>query len=1085
MSIANTLSVLLSFKTDLSGLEKFQTGLTSRLKQIQDFNAKIATGTNAVATALQAAAGYFAIGQLKDYTREAVQARTAQGQLAQALKQQKQDSTSYRSELQAQAEALQRTTGVQDEVISGVQRQLVFAKVQRKDIADLTALTLDFAAAKEVDGVSAAKAVGRALQGEGDELKRYGVEVNLAGDKVSALKEGLGKFKGQAATAFAALPEGMRDFSIAAKEAKQSAGEAVLEISSPFLAGIANGLNNVKGKLEEIASTGSFVGQVLRSAATWLGSLVGQHLDKLFILAAAFVAVKSGGFLASEAIGTLAKVFLLLTQQNLLATLAGIQSLSKEVGILQALSIGGWAGKLAVGIAAISGAFLAYTAGATIIQTIASATEARLEAENKIRQTAADQTREYTEQLRLLRSIGDAKSASSSMEQALKKAVAERDALEQKAAKTHVESVGMTSRVAPDGLNADEQARLNDLNQQIFDLAQRYRLAVDSKFVESQINKNVKTDATKATTLTPEQRAARDELELKRQLFDLDTSIKEAELDHNDALVDRLTRERDEVALLQQLGPEAYDVVKARIEAEAEERKKQLERVQLEREIFDLESKAQQAEAANNTKQAEEIRAQIRLKQYKQQLEGGDVTAAQRRVDAEKAVTDAERGRLTLEQALSRQIAANEQAANAVNASKFLTQQEKDAIRLQILRKTNDAITAQIALLERQQQVSPDPTRQGQIDSLRQKKGENSVEIGTLTPLSTSQGFLAGVVQFLSDIPSLAARAQQAVVSIAQAFSGGIASSITGLIERTMTWRDAILNVETAVGTSLLNSFANFVADWITQHVVMDNVRAAFNAMGIADQAAATSAQVGIHAAGEGAKTGITAGNAIARKSITLGETIFHGIQAGIRLAAHTASEIGQTIVTLAQKAIRLPAILAESGAYLIKAAVGAMSAMASIPYVGPILAIAAMAAILAAGASVMGGMADGGIVSGPGGGTDDKVPMRLSNGEAVTRAAVVSRFGPDFFHSLNQGVLDLSTLPAGVAATIPQAAAQTGSVSPAGASAGGAQGGPPIVNVAYFNDESQAMSWLNRQSGQKRLYRNLNQNRDEIGLGS
>ena len=44
-----------------------------------------------------------------------------------------------------------------------------------------------------------------------------------------------------------------------------------------------------------------------------------------------------------------------------------------------------------------------------------------------------------------------------------------------------------------------------------------------------------------------------------------------------------------------------------------------------------------------------------------------------------------------------------------------------------------------------------------------------------------------------------------------------------------------------------------------------------------------------------------------------------------------------------------------------------------------------------------------GGYIRGPGTGTSDSIPARLSNGEYVIKAAAVSKYGVDFFNSLNQ----------------------------------------------------------------------------------
>ena len=56
------------------------------------------------------------------------------------------------------------------------------------------------------------------------------------------------------------------------------------------------------------------------------------------------------------------------------------------------------------------------------------------------------------------------------------------------------------------------------------------------------------------------------------------------------------------------------------------------------------------------------------------------------------------------------------------------------------------------------------------------------------------------------------------------------------------------------------------------------------------------------------------------------------------------------------------------------------------------------------AGASVM--AATGGYIRGPGTGTSDSIPARLSNGEFVVREAMVRRYGVGFLHAINRGQL-------------------------------------------------------------------------------
>lgn len=52
-------------------------------------------------------------------------------------------------------------------------------------------------------------------------------------------------------------------------------------------------------------------------------------------------------------------------------------------------------------------------------------------------------------------------------------------------------------------------------------------------------------------------------------------------------------------------------------------------------------------------------------------------------------------------------------------------------------------------------------------------------------------------------------------------------------------------------------------------------------------------------------------------------------------------------------------------------------------------------------------GYASGGMLSGPGTGTSDSILARVSNGEFISRASSVAKYGPDFYHALNAGKVD------------------------------------------------------------------------------
>ena len=77
--------------------------------------------------------------------------------------------------------------------------------------------------------------------------------------------------------------------------------------------------------------------------------------------------------------------------------------------------------------------------------------------------------------------------------------------------------------------------------------------------------------------------------------------------------------------------------------------------------------------------------------------------------------------------------------------------------------------------------------------------------------------------------------------------------------------------------------------------------------------------------------------------------------------------------------------------------------AMQASSAIGGWLGFAGSAASAAGGAVAA---ATGGHIRGPGTSTSDSIPARLSDGEFVVRAAMVSRYGVDFLHAINRGQL-------------------------------------------------------------------------------
>jgi hypothetical protein len=86
-------------------------------------------------------------------------------------------------------------------------------------------------------------------------------------------------------------------------------------------------------------------------------------------------------------------------------------------------------------------------------------------------------------------------------------------------------------------------------------------------------------------------------------------------------------------------------------------------------------------------------------------------------------------------------------------------------------------------------------------------------------------------------------------------------------------------------------------------------------------------------------------------------------------------------------------------------AAANVYAQVSAIPVVGWILAPAAAAAAFAAVLAFK----EGGLVSGPGGPTGDRIPAMLSAGEYVLKAGAVKSFGAENLEAINAGKLDFS----------------------------------------------------------------------------
>lgn len=122
---------------------------------------------------------------------------------------------------------------------------------------------------------------------------------------------------------------------------------------------------------------------------------------------------------------------------------------------------------------------------------------------------------------------------------------------------------------------------------------------------------------------------------------------------------------------------------------------------------------------------------------------------------------------------------------------------------------------------------------------------------------------------------------------------------------------------------------------------------------------------------------------------------------------------------------------------------------------------------------------ATGGLIRGPGGPTDDRIPAWLSSGEYVIRAAVVKEWGPEFFDALNRGG---GRLRARAPDQILPRFAEGGLVEVA-AGRGGGRGQDGRLDVGLNDEmlEARVRKYIQSPDGQRTVVRVMKDNRRSV----
>lgn len=209
--------------------------MQSQLKGIRTAFTSIHDGWQSLTGAL-AAAGVTAA--LRSMWKAAEEARIASFRLTTALNASGQSAQGVAEALSFQAEALESLTGVSDETTMAVQSLLLSMGATADQVEKLSPLVLDVAAAMGTDATTAARQLGRALDGQDIQLGRLNIKVKSFDELLTVLNE---RVKGQAQALLQARGPAA-ELGVEVGRLSETIGEMLSQMASPTLSSFARAL---------------------------------------------------------------------------------------------------------------------------------------------------------------------------------------------------------------------------------------------------------------------------------------------------------------------------------------------------------------------------------------------------------------------------------------------------------------------------------------------------------------------------------------------------------------------------------------------------------------------------------------------------------------------------------------------------------------------------------------------------------------------------------------------------------------------------------------------------------------------------
>lgn len=170
-----------------------------------------------------------------------------------------------------------------------------------------------------------------------------------------------------------------------------------------------------------------------------------------------------------------------------------------------------------------------------------------------------------------------------------------------------------------------------------------------------------------------------------------------------------------------------------------------------------------------------------------------------------------------------------------------------------------------LKLLTQEAALENDPERRskllGSADNIRDKIRGTQGRLDSMgaDPQSIRENFTATITDVSNRLGTFAQQTSRAFGSVIGSAVDGIAGSIKGLLNLTMSWGDALRNIGTSILTGVINAIAQMFAEWIVQMTIVRGLKRLFHVEDTAQAIGTTAAWAPAAATTNAATGGATA----------------------------------------------------------------------------------------------------------------------------------------------------------------------------------------------------------------------------------